>query len=144
MRAQFTWGYWFLAALPPTLVVIIIILLVHDFSLSARVATEDLLYDGANPTQYSWAAVAQRMDQSGRAAFHGRRLAYAPYHGIDGAWIAIIAFATLVNTGIVDWNMLRKGIDWELLIHMGVTLEHSDAFKTGKDRSMAGRRRCRR
>jgi di/tricarboxylate transporter len=26
VREQFTWGYWFLAALPPTLVVIVIIL----------------------------------------------------------------------------------------------------------------------
>jgi hypothetical protein len=56
----------------------------------------------------------------------------APYHGIDGAWIAIIAFATLVNTGIIDWNMLRKGIDWELLIHMGVTLAIPTLLKQAK------------
>ena len=56
----------------------------------------------------------------------------APYHGIDGAWIAIIAFAILVNTGIVDWNMLRKGIDWELLIHMGVTLSIPTLLKQAK------------
>ena len=64
----------------------------------------------------------------------------APYHGIDGAWIAIIAFSVLVNTGILDWGMMRKGIDWELLIHMGVTLSIPTLLKAGEDRSVA--RRC--
>ena len=56
----------------------------------------------------------------------------APYHGIDGAWIAIIAFAVLVNTSILDWGMMRKGIDWELLIHMGVTLSLPTLMKQAK------------
>ena len=37
VREQFTWGYWFLAALPPTLVVVVIVLVEHDVSLSPRV-----------------------------------------------------------------------------------------------------------
>jgi len=56
----------------------------------------------------------------------------ASSHGIDGAWIAIIAFAILVNTGILDWNMMHKGIDWELLIHMGVTLSIPTLLKQAK------------
>jgi di/tricarboxylate transporter len=44
------------------------------------------------------------------------------YHGIDGAWIALIAFAVLINTAVLDWGTMRKAIDWELLIYMGVTL----------------------
>jgi hypothetical protein len=55
-----------------------------------------------------------------------------PYHGVDGAWIAIIAFATLINTGILDWNLMRKGIDWELLIHMGVTLSIPTLLRQAK------------
>jgi hypothetical protein len=56
----------------------------------------------------------------------------APHHGVDGAWIAIIAFATLINTGILDWNLMRKGIDWELLIHMGVTLSIPTLLRLAK------------
>ena len=44
------------------------------------------------------------------------------YHGIDGAWIALIAFCVLVNTGVLGWQNLKKAIDWELLLYMGVTL----------------------
>ena len=44
------------------------------------------------------------------------------YHGIDGAWISLIALCILVNTGVLGWGMLKKGIDWELLLYMGVTL----------------------
>jgi hypothetical protein len=44
------------------------------------------------------------------------------YHGIDGAWIALISLCVLINTGVLGWGMLKKGIDWELLIYMGATL----------------------
>jgi hypothetical protein len=44
------------------------------------------------------------------------------YHKIDGAWISLIALCVLINTGVLGWGMLKKGIDWELLIYMGATL----------------------
>ena len=122
VSAQFTWGYWFVAALPPTIVVIIIVLLCAIF-----------IYRPESQPKISYTMVRTQLNILGRLSFKewislgvllftvGGWLT-APYHGIDGAWIAIIAFAVLVNTGVIDWNMLRKGIDWELLIHMGVTL----------------------
>ena len=132
VRAQFTWGYWFIAALPPTLVVIIIILLCTIF-----------LYRPESQPKISYTMVETQLNILGPLSYKewislGVLLftvtgwLTAPYHGIDGAWIAIIAFATLVNTGIIDWNMLRKGIDWELLIHMGVTLAIPTLLKQAK------------
>jgi hypothetical protein len=44
------------------------------------------------------------------------------YHKIDGAWIALLAICILINTGVLGWGMLKKGVDWEMLIYMGVTL----------------------
>ena len=44
------------------------------------------------------------------------------YHKIDGAWIALLALCVLINTGVLGWGMLKKGIDWEMLIYMGATL----------------------
>jgi anion transporter len=132
VRAQFTWGYWFLAALPPTLVVIVIILLCSI-----------VLYRPESKPKISYTMVQTQLNVLGPLSykewisqvvllFTVTGWLTAPYHGIDGAWIAIIAFAVLVNTGVIDWNMLRRGIDWELLIHMGVTLSIPTLLKQAK------------
>ncbi len=132
VREQFSWGYWFLAALPPTLVVIVIILAVTTF-----------LYRPETHSNISYKMVQTQLDILGGMSrkewislivllFTVVGWLTAPYHGIDGAWIAIIAFAVLVNTSILDWGMMRKGIDWELLIHMGVTLSLPTLMKQAK------------
>jgi anion transporter len=132
VRAQFTWGYWFLAALPPTLVVIVIIL-----------ACSVLLFRPETQPKISYTMVQTQLEILGPLS-HKEWISLAvlcftvggwltaSYHGIDGAWIAIIAFAILVNAGILDWGMMRKGIDWELLIYMGVTLSIPTLLKDAK------------
>lgn len=132
VRAQFTWGYWFLAALPPTLVVAAIILLCTI-----------LLYRPETQPKISYTMVQTQLDILGRLShkewislavlcFTVTGWLTAAQHGIDGAWIAIIAFAVLINAGILDWSMMRKGIDWELLIHMGVTLSIPTLLRQAK------------
>jgi hypothetical protein len=44
------------------------------------------------------------------------------YHNIDGAWISLLALCVLINTGVLGWGMMKKAIDWEMLIYMGATL----------------------
>jgi len=132
VREQFTWGYWFLAALPPTLVVIIIIL-----------GSSIILYRPESQPKISYTMVQTQLEILGKLS-HKEWISLAvlcftvggwlttSYHGIDGAWIAIIAFAVLVNTAILDWGAMRKGIDWELLIYMGVTLSLPTLMKEAK------------
>ncbi len=48
----------------------------HHSALSAGVATEDFLHDGANSAQYTRPLIAQRMDQLRGALFHRNRLAH--------------------------------------------------------------------
>ena len=132
VRAQFTWGYWFVAALPPTLAVIVVILICTI-----------LLYRPESQAKISYTMVQTQLDILGRLS-HKEWISFAvlaltvigwltaSYHGIDGAWVAIIAFAILINTGILDWGMLRKGIDWELLIYMGVTLSIPTLLRQAK------------
>ncbi|MSP37037.1 MAG: cyclic nucleotide-binding domain-containing protein [Deltaproteobacteria bacterium] len=132
VRAQFSWGYWFIAALPPTLVVIVIVL---AFSI--------YLFRPESQPNVSYTMVQTQLEILGPLS-HKEWISLAvlcftvggwltaTIHGIDGAWIAIIAFAVLVNTGILDWGMMRKGIDWELLIHMGVTLSIPALLKGAK------------
>jgi anion transporter len=132
VRAQFTWGYWFLAALPPTLIVAAIVLLCTI-----------LLYRPESRPKISYTMVQTQLNILGSLTskewisfavlcFTVTGWLTAPYHGIDGAWIAIIAFAVLINAGILDWSMMRKGIDWELLIHMGVTLSIPTLLRQAK------------
>ena len=132
VRAQFTWGYWFLAALPPTLIVAAIVLICTI-----------VLYRPESQPKISYTMVQTQLNILGPLS-HKEWISFAVLcftvtgwltassHGIDGAWIAIIAFAVLINAGILDWGMMRKGIDWELLIHMGVTLSIPTLLKQAK------------
>ena len=122
VRAQFTWGYWFLAALPPTLVVAVIV-----------IASTIILYRPEFQAHVSYKMVQNQLDVLGPLSYRewitlgvlcftmGGWLTVS-YHGIDGAWIALISLCVLVNTGVLGFGMLKKGIDWELLIYMGATL----------------------
>jgi anion transporter len=122
VRAQFSWGYWFLAALPPTLIVVVAVLLGTIF-----------LYRPESQPQVSYKMVQNQLDILGPLSrkewitlgvlcFTVGGWLTVSYHGIDGAWISLIALCVLINTGVLAWGMLKKGIDWELLIYMGVTL----------------------
>jgi len=122
VRAQFTWGYWFLAALPPTLVVTAIVLV-----------GSILVYRPETQAQISYKMVQNQLDVLGPLSrnewitlgvlcFTVTGWLTVSYHGIDGAWIALISLCVLINTGVLGWGMMKKGIDWELLIYMGATL----------------------
>ena len=122
VRSQFTWGYWFLAALPPTLIVTVIMLL-----------STILLYRPETQARVSYEMVQNQLDVLGPLSrnewitlgvllFTLTGWLTVSYHGIDGAWIALISLCILINTGVLGWGMMKKGIDWELLIYMGATL----------------------
>lgn len=122
VRAQFTWGYWFLAALPPTLVVIVIVLVAILF-----------LYRPETKSAISYKMVENQLEILGPISRHewitlamlvfmvGGWLTFS-YHKIDSAWISLIGLCVLINTGVLGWGMVKKGIDWEMLIYLGATL----------------------
>ena len=122
VRAQFTWGYWFVAALPPTLVVIAIMVVAIIF-----------LYRPESKPQISYKMVENQMEILGPVSknewitlamlvFMVGGWLTQPYHGIDSAWISLIGLCVLINTGVLGWGMVKKGIDWEMLIYLGATL----------------------
>ncbi len=122
VRAQFTWGYWFLAALPPALVVIAIIIVAII-----------LLYRPETQSQISYKMVENQLEILGPvsqkewitlamlAFMVGGWLTFS-YHKIDSAWISLLGLCVLINTGVLGWGMVKKGIDWEMLIYLGATL----------------------
>ena len=122
VRAHFTWGYWFLAALPPTLIVTAII-----------IAATMLLYKPESQSQVSYKMVQTQLEILGPLSRYewitlGVLCATVTgwltgsMHRVDGAWVALLAFCVLINTGVLGWGMLKKSIDWEMLIYMGATL----------------------
>jgi di/tricarboxylate transporter len=122
VRSQFTWGYWFVAALPPALIVVTIILGAVMF-----------LYKPESQPQVSYKMVQTQLEILGRLSKHEWiTLAVLcitvagwltiTYHNIDGAWISLLALCVLINTGVLGWGMMKKAIDWEMLIYMGATL----------------------
>lgn len=122
VRSQFIWGYWFLAALPPTLIVLAITLVAIS-----------VIYRPESEPKISYKMVQTQLDilgplsakewiSLGVLCFTVIGWLTISYHGIDGAWIALIAFCVLVNTGVLGWQNMKKAIDWELLLYMGVTL----------------------
>ncbi len=119
-RAQFTWGYWFVATLPPTLVVITVVLSSIMF-----------LYRPESQAQVSYKMVDTQLEilgpltreewiTLGTLFFMVTGWLTISFHGIQGAWIALTGLCVLINTGVFGWGRLKKGIDWELLIYLGV------------------------
>ena len=122
VREQFSWGYWFYAASVPTLVVTVVIIL----------ATL-ILYRPESQPRISYKMVQTQLQILGPLSLHEwitlavLCLTLAgwlskSYHNIDGAWVALIALCVLINTGVLGWGMIKKGIDWEMLLYMGATL----------------------
>lgn len=122
VRAQFTWGYWFLAALPPTLIVSVII-----------VGATMLLFQPESQAQISYKMVQTQLQILGPLSrsewvtlavlcFTVAGWLTVSWHRVDGAWIALLALCVLINFGVLGWGMLKKGVDWEMLVYMGATL----------------------
>ncbi len=122
VRAEFTWGYWFLAALPPTLIVAVTI-----------IGATMLLFQPESQPKVSYKMVQTQVEILGPLSRYEwitmgvlcltvAGWLSGAYHKIDGAWIALMALCVLINTGVLGWGMLKKGVDWEMLLYMGATL----------------------
>jgi len=122
VQARFTWGYWFVAALPPTLVVVACVL-----------GATLVLYRPESQARVSYRMVENQLGVLGPLSKNEWITLIvlcltivgwltAGYHKIDGAWIALAALCVLINSGVLGWGMIKKGIDWEMLLCMGATL----------------------
>jgi anion transporter len=122
VRAQFSWGYWFLAAFPPTLIVIAVVLL-----------SINLIYRPESQARGSYKMVRNQLAILGPLSREEWITLFLliltvsgwltfSYHGIHAAWISLLGLCILINTGVLGWGMLKKIIDWEFLLYLGATL----------------------
>jgi di/tricarboxylate transporter len=122
VRVQFTWGYWFIAALPPTAIVIAVLLVCIVVLYKPEV--QPVISYKMVQTQLDVLGPLSRKEwiSEGVLCFTLTGWLTTSYHGIDSAWIALVAFVVLIATGVLESGTFRKAIDWELLVYMGVTL----------------------
>ena len=122
VRAQFTWGYWFLATFPPTLVVIAVILISVNFLYRPETQSRVSYRMVQNQLQILGPLSREEWITLGMLCFTVAGWLTYSYHGIHAAWISLTGLCVLINTGVLGWGMLKKGIDWEFLIYLGATL----------------------
>lgn len=118
-KAGLSWSGWFLAALPVSL-------LVFSFTLWAIIR----LYRPAEAVRISPTLVNDQLrvlGPMGRDEWTTVWVVLAivgafitqPIHGVDPTWVALPGFLLLGAAGIVDKDVLRKGIDWGFLLLTG-------------------------
>ncbi|WP_166239720.1 SLC13 family permease [Paenibacillus turpanensis] len=50
-----------------------------------------------------------------------------PLHGLDNAWVMLLAFAVLILTGVLDKKTIATGIDWTFLLFLGIAFSFAGA-----------------
>ncbi len=118
-KAGISWGSWFLAALPASAFVFLSTLLAilrlyrpqQSIRVSPQLVQSQLSVLGPM-SRHEWLTVWVVLAIVG--AFITQ-----PLHGIDPTWVALPGFLLLAASGIIDKDLLRKGIDWGFLLLTG-------------------------
>lgn len=118
-KASLSWSSWFLAALPAALFVfgatLYAILRFFRPTVPVRIASNivDSQLRVLGPmSRQEWITVWVVLAIVG--AFITQ-----PLHGVDPTWVALPGFLFLCSAGIVDKDLLRRGIDWGFLLLTG-------------------------
>jgi CRP-like cAMP-binding protein/di/tricarboxylate transporter len=137
-QAQLTWGGWFVAALLPNALFAIL-------SLAAIliVLRPPLRISVDRPTievQRLLLGPLTREEKVGAGALLALALGFGtqPYHRLDPAVIALVAFLLLVPLGGLNADLFRAGVNWGLVVYLGLFLGLGSAFaRLGIDRWFA-------
>ncbi|MGB7947053.1 MAG: anion permease, partial [Candidatus Binatia bacterium] len=123
-KAEFGWGTWALAALPAGIFTLLtLILAIHFFfrlsaddQLRIRPKTVETQLEILGPlTRAEWLSI-------GILALALLGWITEPFHRIGEAWVALGAFTMFLLTGVLDKGALKNGIDWGLVLLVGVLL----------------------
>ena len=114
-----TWGFWLITAFPMGIIF---------FLLSYLVIA--LLYRPKEKSRLSPEVIETQLKTLGPLTSHEKisLLTVAisilgfltqPWHGINGAWVAMLGFFILFGTSVLDEKAVRADIDWNFLISFG-------------------------
>jgi len=140
VQEQFSWGTWLVAALPAHLVLFV---LTMGFILW-RFRTLPMP-GGSRETlrlQRDILGVPGRDEVVVLVVITLLLLGFVtePWHGLSPAWLALAALSILFLVGAVDDGSLRSGVNWSLLLYLGVVLGFGNVFAAaGLDSWLASR-----
>ena len=128
-RAEVSFATWFVAALPLHLVLFagyLGFILFRFRPAGSHLSTETLRVQRA---------VLGRLTGSEQVAMLvllGLLIGFTTQalHGIDPAWLGLLAVALMVATGLLDADALRRGVNWTFLLYLGVALSLNNVFST--------------
>ena len=114
-----TWGYWLIAAFPMGII----------FFLLSYLAIV-LLYHPKEKIRVSPEVIKAQLKTLGPLTAHEKislltvvisilGFLTQPWHGINGAWVAMLGFFILFGTSVLDEKAVRSDIDWNFLISFG-------------------------
>ncbi|HUL37368.1 MAG TPA: SLC13 family permease [Thermodesulfobacteriota bacterium] len=114
-----TWGFWLKAAFPMGIVFFVL-------SYLAIV----LLYRPEEKISISSEVIEAQLKTLGSMTSHEKISLFTvlvtligfltqPWHGINGAWVAMLGFFILFGTSVLDEKAVRSDIDWNFLISFG-------------------------
>jgi DASS family divalent anion:Na+ symporter len=121
-EARLGWGDWLVAAVPSTVIVVVGTLAAIRFAympaedrpLSKEVIRERLVALGPVSRAELWAGGVAVAMLGGFVA--------GPRVGIETAWVGCGGVFVLAASGVLTKEQLRQGVDWPLLVFLGVVL----------------------
>jgi anion transporter len=130
LRAEVSWGGWFLAALPLALVTFALGYLFTQILLPPEI--QPTVSRGLIDTQIEALGRPSRAEIVNAVVLIGAVIGWitAPYHGVDVAWVAMSALALLLAANLLDRATFRAGIYWDFIFYLGAVLSLTGVVRT--------------
>ena len=130
IRGEFSFLGWFVAALP-----LHVVLFASAFIALWMVYRPDTESSGAEDRLALQRAVLGPMRRDEKLCVFVLAGLIAgflsePLHGVNGAWIGVLALVALAAGGALDTTMLRTGVNWPFLVFFGVITSLATVFDT--------------
>ena len=137
-QAEMSFGHWFVAALPAHLIIGAIALAF----LVWRYQPESGGYVSATTLAIQRGVLGGLSRQEWAAGLVTGLLLLCfltqPLHGLNPAWLAVLAVAALFLLGALDEPSLRSGVNWGLLLYLGIVMGFGAVFShVGLDQWLA-------
>jgi di/tricarboxylate transporter len=123
-KAEFGWATWTLAALPAGILTLLGLFLALHLFFRPSAADQFRVHPNTVETQLEILGPLTRAEWLSIGILALALLGWItePLHRIGEAWVALGAFILFLLTGVLDKGALKNGIDWGLVLFVGILL----------------------
>src|SRR5919197_163636 len=127
-RAEMTFVNWFLAALPLHLILFVGML---AFIFRWYRPGEEKVSERTLQVQSAVLGRVRGSEWLALTVLVGLLVGFStqPIHGIEAAWLGLFGIAALIARGLVNADILRREVNWPLLLYIGVILSVGEVFR---------------